>query len=193
MRTLDCRFNDRCRRAHCPPFFSSSLLIRPAQNSSGIFISEGVGSELAVSNQGSANDNTVIALRDSSQDTANQVGQKITRRDPSIQPTLTVRPGFRVNVMVNGAAAVSTALCAAGTDAMNMTRKLRLGPLPKTEILKLTFSCPATLKADLDRYAALHAQTYGKAVEVATLIPRMLGAFMDGDRGFRRNSEPAQG
>ncbi|WP_186193236.1 TrbI/VirB10 family protein [Burkholderia gladioli] len=61
----------------------------------------GVGSELAVSNQGSANGNTVIALRDSSQDTANQVGQEITRRDLSIQPTLTVRPGFQVNVMVN--------------------------------------------------------------------------------------------
>ena len=61
----------------------------------------GVGSELAVSNQGSANGNTVIALRDSSQDTANQVGQEITRRDLSVQPTLTVRPGFQVNVMVN--------------------------------------------------------------------------------------------
>jgi type IV secretion system protein TrbI len=61
----------------------------------------GVGSELAISNQGSAKGNTVIALRDSSQDTANQVGQEITRRDLSIQPTLTVRPGFQVNVMVN--------------------------------------------------------------------------------------------
>ncbi|BCF95019.1 TrbI/VirB10 family protein [Paraburkholderia largidicola] len=61
----------------------------------------GVGSELAVSNQGSANGNTIIALRDSSQDTANQVGQEITRRDLSIQPTLTVRTGFQVNVMVN--------------------------------------------------------------------------------------------
>lgn len=61
----------------------------------------GVSSELAVSNQGNVNGNTVIALRDSAQDTANQVGQEITRRNLSIQPTLTVRPGFRVNVMVN--------------------------------------------------------------------------------------------
>lgn len=44
---------------------------------------------------------------------------------------------------------------------MTTTRKLRLGPLPKTENVKLTFTCPASLKADLDRYAALHAQTYG--------------------------------
>jgi len=70
---------------------------------------------------------------------------------------------------------------------MSTTKKLRLGPLPKTECTKLTFACPASLKADLDRYAALHAQTYGEAVDVAALIPYMLEAFMAGDRGFRRN------
>jgi type IV secretion system protein VirB10 len=61
----------------------------------------GVSSELAVSNQGNVNGNTVLALRDSAQGTANQVGQEITRRNLSIQPTLTVRPGFPVDVMVN--------------------------------------------------------------------------------------------
>ena len=63
---------------------------------------------------------------------------------------------------------------------MSMTKKLRLGPLPNT------FSCSVTLKAELDRYAALHAQTYGKAVDAATLIPHMLEAFMAADRGFKR-------
>ncbi|PPT83278.1 DUF2274 domain-containing protein [Xanthomonas theicola] len=63
------------------------------------------------------------------------------------------------------------------------TRKLRLGPLPKTESIKLTFTCPASLKVDLDRYAALHAQTYGETVDAATLIPYMLEAFMARDRG----------
>lgn len=66
------------------------------------------------------------------------------------------------------------------------TRKLRLGPLPKTESTKLTFACPAGLKDDLDRYAALHAQTYGETVDAATLIPHMLEAFIAGDRGFRK-------
>ncbi|VVE82955.1 TrbI/VirB10 family protein [Pandoraea sputorum] len=62
----------------------------------------GVSSEMAVSNQGNlGNGNTVLALRDSAQDTANQVGQEITRRNLSVQPTLTVRPGFPVDVMVN--------------------------------------------------------------------------------------------
>ncbi|WP_186173348.1 DUF2274 domain-containing protein [Burkholderia gladioli] len=69
---------------------------------------------------------------------------------------------------------------------MSTTRKLRLGPLPKTESVKLTFACPATLKADLDRYADIYAQTYGEEVEATTLIPHMLEAFMVGDRGFRK-------
>lgn len=71
---------------------------------------------------------------------------------------------------------------------MSTTKKLRLGPLPKLEFTKLTFACPAGLKADLDRYAALHAQTYGEAVDAATLIPHMLETFMAGDRGFRKGT-----
>ncbi len=72
---------------------------------------------------------------------------------------------------------------------MNMTRKLRLGPLPKTENIKLTFLCPVSLKEALDHYASLHAQTYGEAVDAMTLIPHMLEAFVAGDRGFRRGTK----
>jgi hypothetical protein len=68
---------------------------------------------------------------------------------------------------------------------MSTTRKLRLGPLPRTDSVKLTFTCPVTLKAELDRYAALHAQIYGEATDVAVLVPLMLEAFMARDRGFR--------
>ncbi len=74
---------------------------------------------------------------------------------------------------------------------MSATRKLRLGPLPKTETVKLTFTCPLSLKDELDRYAALHAQTYGDAVDVVMLIPHMLEAFMARDRGFRRSGSLA--
>jgi len=66
------------------------------------------------------------------------------------------------------------------------TSKLRLGPLPKTETVKLTVTLTVTLKADLERYAALHAQTYGEPVDAATLIPHMLESFMARDRGFRK-------
>ncbi|WP_425522209.1 DUF2274 domain-containing protein [Stenotrophomonas maltophilia] len=59
--------------------------------------------------------------------------------------------------------------------------------LPSTASVKVTFSCPASLKADLDRYAALHSQAYGEAVDAATLVPHMLQAFIDADREFRRS------
>ena len=75
---------------------------------------------------------------------------------------------------------------------MSTTKKLRLGPLPKLESTKLTFACPASLKADLDRYASLHVQTYGEAVDAVTLIPHMLEAFMESDRGFRSQSHTQQ-
>ena len=58
---------------------------------------------------------------------------------------------------------------------MKTAKKLRLGPLPKTESVKLTFACPASLKADLDRYASLHAQAYGEAVDAEKLIPHTGG------------------
>ena len=73
---------------------------------------------------------------------------------------------------------------------MSTTRKLRLGPLPSRSV-KLTFACPASLKADLDRYAALHAQAYGEAVDATTLIPHMLEAFMAGI-GDSRKETPAR-
>ncbi|SAL09264.1 hypothetical protein AWB64_00115 [Caballeronia sordidicola] len=45
---------------------------------------------------------------------------------------------------------------------MGTTRRLRLGPLPKTESIKLTFACPATLKTNLDRYAVMPARPTAK-------------------------------
>lgn len=64
--------------------------------------------------------------------------------------------------------------------------KLRLGPLQKTETAKFTFNCTAALRADLDRYAALHAKTYGEPVDAATLVPHMLETFMARDRVFKK-------
>ena len=69
---------------------------------------------------------------------------------------------------------------------MNTTvGKLRLGRLPKTETVKLTIVLTTALKVDLERYAALHAQTYGEPVDAVTLIPHMLESFMMRDRGFK--------
>jgi hypothetical protein len=67
-----------------------------------------------------------------------------------------------------------------------VTHRLRLGPLPKTETVKLTFTCTVVLKAELERYAAMHSQAYGELVDTATLIPHMLTTFMARDRGFKK-------
>jgi type IV secretory pathway VirB10-like protein len=58
----------------------------------------GVGSELGATN----NDNAIVtALRRGSSDSLNQTGQQVVRRNLNIQPTLTIRPGFPVRVIVN--------------------------------------------------------------------------------------------
>lgn len=64
--------------------------------------------------------------------------------------------------------------------------KLRLGPLPKNETVRITFNCTKALQTDLERYASLHAQTWGEPVDAATLIPHILEAFMARDREFKR-------
>lgn len=62
---------------------------------------------------------------------------------------------------------------------------LRLGPLPKTEMVKLTISVSAATKSSLDQYASLHSQLHGERVDAAALIPHMLEAFIERDRGFK--------
>jgi hypothetical protein len=68
-----------------------------------------------------------------------------------------------------------------------MTIKLRLGPIPQTEMVKLSILVPAALKADLDRYAEVHCQTWGASVDAATLIPHMLATFIARDRLFTKS------
>jgi hypothetical protein len=63
--------------------------------------------------------------------------------------------------------------------------KIRLGPLPRTEPIRLAISIPTALKARLDQYARMHAQVWGgEPVDAATLIPHMLEQFMARDRAF---------
>jgi type IV secretion system protein VirB10 len=61
----------------------------------------GVGAELAAPDRNGNDGKVIISTRQSAQDTVNQVGQEITKRNVSIQPTLTIRPGFPMRVMVN--------------------------------------------------------------------------------------------
>ena len=60
----------------------------------------GVGAELAAPENRQDGNRIVIAGRDSAQDSINQVGQEMTRRNMNVQPTLTARPGLPVRVIV---------------------------------------------------------------------------------------------
>jgi type IV secretion system protein VirB10 len=55
-----------------------------------------VGAELAADEE----DRLIQALRDGAQDTINQAGQAIVQRQLQVAPTLTIRPGFPVRVIV---------------------------------------------------------------------------------------------
>jgi type IV secretion system protein VirB10 len=61
----------------------------------------GVGAELAAPGNRPDSGAVVVAARQGVQDTVNQVGQEITKRNMSIQPTLTIPPGFPMRVMVS--------------------------------------------------------------------------------------------
>lgn len=70
-----------------------------------------------------------------------------------------------------------------------MSEKLRLGPLPKAETVRVTVTLPAAVKADLDRYAELYAAAYGEPVDAVALVPHMLATFMERDRAFRKAAQ----
>jgi type IV secretory pathway VirB10-like protein len=61
----------------------------------------GVGAELGSGADSGSNTDIIQALRLSAANSLNQTGQQVVRRNLSIQPTLTVRPGFPVRVIVN--------------------------------------------------------------------------------------------
>jgi type IV secretory pathway VirB10-like protein len=58
----------------------------------------GVGSDLGATN----NDNAIVqALRQGVSNNLNQTGQQVVGRNLNVQPTITIRPGFPVRVIVN--------------------------------------------------------------------------------------------
>jgi type IV secretion system protein VirB10 len=58
----------------------------------------GVSTELTF---GDDEGDLVKAIRESTQDSANRVGQHITERNLNIQPTITIRPGWPLRIIVN--------------------------------------------------------------------------------------------
>lgn len=58
----------------------------------------GVGTQLSIGNDES---DLVKALRESTQQTTNRAGQRLVERELDVQPTITVRPGWPLRVIVS--------------------------------------------------------------------------------------------
>ncbi len=74
---------------------------------------------------------------------------------------------------------------------------LKLGKLPDRTPVRIAITVSPELNRALGQYAEVYRATYGHAEAVADLIPFMLDAFLDSDRGFAKarksvSEEPPQ-
>ena len=65
--------------------------------------------------------------------------------------------------------------------------ELKLPRLPDRTPVKLTITVGAELNQMLKEYADLYQATYGVAESVVDLIPYMVEAFLQNDKGFVRS------
>jgi hypothetical protein len=69
--------------------------------------------------------------------------------------------------------------------------ELKIGRLPDRTPVKITITVSPELNHALRQYAEIYRATYDEAESVAELIPFMLGAFLDSDKGFARARKEA--
>jgi hypothetical protein len=67
--------------------------------------------------------------------------------------------------------------------------ELKLARIPDRTLLKLTVMVMPDLHLALSDYARIYAETDGREEPVAELIPAILSAFLESDRGFVRARE----
>jgi hypothetical protein len=65
--------------------------------------------------------------------------------------------------------------------------ELKLAKLPDRTPVKLTIGLMPELHDRLRKYAACYAEAYDSEETIVELIPAMLSAFLDSDRGFARH------
>ena len=63
---------------------------------------------------------------------------------------------------------------------------LKLARLPDRTPVKLMLNISPDLQCALDDYAAVYAETYSHQAAVTDLVPGMIAAFLESDRGFQR-------
>lgn len=69
---------------------------------------------------------------------------------------------------------------------------IKLGRLPDRTPVKLSISVPPDLHQALQAYVTAYEQAYGVAEPLAELIPAMLAAFLESDRGFAKARKAAE-
>lgn len=69
---------------------------------------------------------------------------------------------------------------------------LKLAKLPDRTPVKLTITITPDLQNRLKSYAAMYAEVYGSDEPVTELVPAMLIAFLESDRGFAKARSSSQ-
>lgn len=100
----------------------------------------------------------------------------VTTHDLHVQPTITVRPGWPVRVLVSKDLVLQ--------PWRGSWANLKLARLPDRTPVKVTILISPDLHQALGTYAELYAETYGAAEPVQELIPAMLANFLESDRAF---------
>jgi hypothetical protein len=137
-----------------------------------------VGSEVGSGADNGNNTAILQALRLGAANSLNQTGQQVVRRNLNIQPTLTIRPGFPVRVIVN------RDLILEPYRGWNKMAKLKLTALSDEKPVKVAVELPAPLHRDLLAYEILAHQSGQPISEPTKLIAPMLARFMATDRAF---------
>jgi hypothetical protein len=70
--------------------------------------------------------------------------------------------------------------------------ELKLSKLPDRTPVKLTVVITPDLHQALSEYAAAYRDTYGQEEAVTDLVPSMLQAFLESDRGFAKARQAAR-
>lgn len=65
--------------------------------------------------------------------------------------------------------------------------ELKLGKLPDRTPVRLAITVPPDLHQMLQDYAARYTEVYGREEAITELVPAMLAAFIESDRGFVRS------
>ncbi len=145
----------------------------------------GVGGQVAF---GNSNSDLVQAIRESTQESTNQAGQDLVEKDLNVQPTITVRPGWPLRVIVNIRISCSS-LIRSERDGTESSQRL-----PDRMPVKITIDgqVPSSIGCCRTTRRYMRRLT-GRMRRLPSFAPTCCNLFFEGDRGFqkaRKATEP---